>query len=137
MARKHFFCLFFLPWRPCLPFSLVDAAQPCCESPAQGDSRPSYPWTKYLQNKTPKCRLFLKIDQLRYLATGAYISEAPSPPRFLFGVVPQFCRFGIWSNTQCITLNMLSTQPNPLPPCYTLYIGGGGGGGGGGELERR
>jgi hypothetical protein len=27
----------------------------------------------------PKCRLFLKIDQLRYLAAGVYLSEAPSP----------------------------------------------------------
>jgi hypothetical protein len=37
-----------------------------------------------------------------YLAAGVYLSEAPSPPRFLFGVVKQFCRFGIWSHTQCI-----------------------------------
>jgi hypothetical protein len=25
----------------------------------------------------PNCRLFLKIDQLRYLAAGVYLSEAP------------------------------------------------------------
>ncbi len=32
-------------------------------------------------------RLFLEIDQQRYLAAGVYLSEVPSPPRFLFGVV--------------------------------------------------
>jgi hypothetical protein len=53
----------------------------------------------------PKCRLFL-LDLLRDLEAGVYLSEAPSPPRFLFGVVKQFCRFGI--------------SPPP-PPCYTLY----------------
>ncbi len=31
-----------------------------------------------------KCRLFLKIDQQRYLAAGVYLSEAPSSPRCLF-----------------------------------------------------
>jgi hypothetical protein len=47
--------------------------------------------------------------------------EAPSPPKFLVGVLKQFCRFGTWSNTQCIT-PVLSTQPDhPPPPCYTLY----------------
>jgi hypothetical protein len=29
------------------------------------------------------------------LAAGVYLSEAISPPRFLFGVVNQFCMFGI------------------------------------------
>ncbi len=51
----------------------------------------------------PNGRLFFKIDLQRDLAAGVYLSEAPSPPRFLFGVVKQFCRFGIWSNTQCVT----------------------------------
>jgi len=37
------------------------------------------------------------------IAVGVYLSEASSHPRFLFGVVKQFCRYGIWSNTQCIT----------------------------------
>jgi hypothetical protein len=55
------------------------------------------------------------------LVEGVYLSEAPSPPRFLFGVVKQFCRFGIWSNIQCKTpvYCMLSIQPDP--PLYTLY----------------
>ncbi len=34
-----------------------------------------------ISTKSPntKCRLFLKIDQLRYLAAGVYLSEAPDP----------------------------------------------------------
>jgi hypothetical protein len=37
-----------------------------------------------IKTPNPKCRLFLKIEQLRYLAAGVYLSEAPFPPRFLF-----------------------------------------------------
>ncbi len=34
-------------------------------------------WTNYLyRNQTLICRLFLKIDQKRYLAAGVYLSEA-------------------------------------------------------------
>jgi hypothetical protein len=48
------------------------------------------------------------------LAAGVYLSEASSPPRFLLGVVKQFCRFGIWSNTQCITpVDALHTTRSP------------------------
>ncbi len=54
------------------------------------------------------------------LVAGVHLSEAPSPPRFLFEVVKQFCGFGIWSNTKCIT-PILSTQPDPPPPPYKLY----------------
>ncbi len=50
--------------------------------------------------KPPKDGIFSKIGMERDLAAGVYLSEAPSPPRFLFGVVKQFCRFGIWSYTQ-------------------------------------
>ena len=32
-----------------------------------------------LKTPNPKCRLFLKIDQERYLAAGVYLSEAPDP----------------------------------------------------------
>jgi hypothetical protein len=50
--------------------------------------------------KTPNpTGLFLKIDVSRDLAAGVYLSEAPSPLRFLFEAVKQFGRFGIWSNT--------------------------------------
>ncbi len=38
-----------------------------------------------LKTPNPKCRLFLKIDQQRYLAAGVYLSEAPDPlppPRY-------------------------------------------------------
>jgi hypothetical protein len=40
-----------------------------------------------------KCRYPKKIDLLRDFAAGVYLSEAPSPPRFVFRVVKQFCRF--------------------------------------------
>jgi hypothetical protein len=45
---------------------------------------PRYPWTKKLIDSNPKRRLFLKIDLQRDLAAGVYLSEEPSPPRFLF-----------------------------------------------------
>jgi hypothetical protein len=40
-----------------------------------------------------KYRYLTKIDLERDCAAGVYLSEAPSPPRFLFGVVKQICRF--------------------------------------------
>ncbi len=33
-----------------------------------------------IKTPNPKCRLFLKIDQLGYLAAGVYLSEVPDPP---------------------------------------------------------
>ncbi len=39
----------------------------------------------------------------------------------MFGVVKQFCSFGIWSNTQCITpVDALHTTWSP--PLHTVYI---------------
>jgi hypothetical protein len=39
-----------------------------------------------IKTPNPKCRLFLQIDQYRYLAAGVYLSEAPDllppPPRY-------------------------------------------------------
>jgi hypothetical protein len=32
-----------------------------------------------IKTPNPKCRLFLKIYQYRYLAAGEYLSDAPSP----------------------------------------------------------
>jgi hypothetical protein len=85
---------------------------------------------------------FLKIDQKRYFAAGVYLYEAPFPPWFLFGVVKQFCRFGIWSNTQCIN-PVYALHTTRSPPRYTLYSIDcidlylfTQGRGGGGELER-
>ncbi len=46
-----------------------------------------------------KMSLSKKIYLYRDFAAGVYLSEAPSPPRFLFGVVKQFNRFWIWSDT--------------------------------------
>jgi hypothetical protein len=58
----------------------------------------------------PKGRLFLKLT-CKWIWRQVFICLRPRP-RFLFGMVKQFYRFGIWSNTQCRT---------PPPPCYTLY----------------
>jgi hypothetical protein len=74
-----------------------------------------------LKTPNPKCRLFLKIEG--YLAACVYLSEAPSPPRFLLGVVKQFCRFLIRSNTQCITLvDALHTTWSPPSLLHTVYL---------------
>jgi hypothetical protein len=55
--------------------------------------------------------VFLKIDLLRDLAAGVYMSEAPSPPRFLLGV------FGVYTMyNSCIC-----SPQTPIPPHYTLY----------------
>jgi hypothetical protein len=53
-----------------------------------------------------------KIYQLSDFAAGVYLSEAPSPPMFLFGVVLQFRQ------------NMVSnrTQHPPPPPSHTLSV---------------
>jgi hypothetical protein len=55
---------------------------------------------------------------VKYLVEGGYLSEAPSTSKLLFGVVKQFCMFGIWSNTQCITpeyaLHITQSPPSPL-----------------------
>jgi hypothetical protein len=41
---------------------------------------------KYLDFEA-KCRHLKKLTMKRDFAAGVYLSEAPSPPRFLFGVV--------------------------------------------------
>jgi hypothetical protein len=72
-----------------------------------------------IKTPNPKCRLFLKMYQQRYLAAGVYLSEAPSPLRFSLGVVRQACRFGIWSNTgACIC----STYFQSFSTTFTLTI---------------
>ncbi len=67
------------------------------------------------------------------MAAGVYLSEAHSPPRFLFGEVQQFCRFEIWPNTQCITpVYALHITQSPHPSvthCIECIDTGGGGGG--------
>ncbi len=44
-----------------------------------------------------KCRHW----PVKGLCAGVYLSEGPSRPRFLFEMVQQFCRFWIWSDTEC------------------------------------
>jgi hypothetical protein len=48
-----------------------------------------------VKTSNPKGHIFLKIYLQRDLVEGVYLFEAPSPPTFLFGVVKQFCGFGI------------------------------------------
>ncbi len=93
--------------------------------------------TKKLIDSNPKCRLFLKIDLKRDMAAGVYLSEAPSPPRFWFGVVKQFCRFRILSNTQCLSpAYALHTTRSPSPNTYCTYSHKEGGEGGGEPVRR-
>jgi hypothetical protein len=74
-----------------------------------------------LKTPNPNCRLFFKIYLERDLAACVYKPDAPSPPRFLFGVVKQFCRFGIWSNTQQITpVDALNTTRSPHLLLHTV-----------------
>ncbi len=42
--------------------------------------------------------------------------RAPSPPRFMFGAVLQFCRFWMWSDTECTIPVEYGIQQNPIPP---------------------
>ncbi len=66
----------------------------------------------------------------------------------LFGMVKQFCRFWIWSETECKTPAEYGTQHNSTPPppppnptffflFFYFFFGRGGGGGGGGQREDR
>ncbi len=76
-----------------------------------------------IKTPNPEGLLLLKIYLHRDLAAGVYLSDAASPPRFLFGVVQKSNFVG--SDSGHIKWSyMLSTQPDPIPPpptCYTLY----------------
>ncbi len=64
-----------------------------------------------IKTKISKCRLFLKIDFIKGPDARCLLFICPP------GVVMQFCRFGIWSNTQCITpVDALHTTQSPSPP---------------------
>jgi hypothetical protein len=57
----------------------------------------------------------------RYLVAGVYQSETPSSPRFLFGVVMQVCRLGIWSITQMYNSCVCSKYNHiPQPPLHIV-----------------
>jgi hypothetical protein len=47
-----------------------------------------------MKTPKPKCRLFLKSDQLRHLVSGVYLSEVPDPlpPTFytLYEYIPLY-----------------------------------------------
>ncbi len=95
------------------------------------------PYKDYrLIESNAKCR-HLKSDLERDFAAGMYLSEASFPPRYCLRVVEQFCRFWIWSDTECETPcriwppTWLNT-PHFLPATHCLFIlyfdrmGGGG-----------
>ncbi len=61
---------------------------------------------------------------------------------FLFGVMKQFCRFWIWSETECKTAEYGPQYISPPPPpqkshTVCIYCTLGRGGGGGGRREER
>jgi len=90
---------------------------------------------KSKKTPNPKCRLFLKIDQYWYLAAGVYLSEAPYPPRFLFGVVKQFyegSEFGtVYYSCICSPHNPIPSRPvSHCQECIDLYLFTKGKGGG-------
>jgi hypothetical protein len=69
-----------------------------------------------------KCRN-LKQFICKDFAAGAFLSEAPSPPRFLFGEVEQFCRFWIWLDSECLTPAEWSQKKlNTPPPNHTMSV---------------
>jgi hypothetical protein len=101
----------------------------------------------------------VKTERLKFeskmpitFAVGVYLSEVPTPPRFLFGVVKQFLGSESGQTHSVILLqNMVSdtTQHprSPPPPqplsathclyCIYLYFNTGQGRGGGGLIKRR
>ncbi len=71
------------------------------------------------KTQNPKGRLFYKIDLLRDLAAGVYLSEAHCPPWFMFGVLKEFCRFGTGQiHCACSVDALHTTQPDPIPPAH-------------------
>ncbi len=71
-----------------------------------------------------KCRhLKLIIDLKRDFAEGVYLSEAPSPPRFLFGdlKVLNLVRYRVLNSSRIWSPTRLNI-PQPLPATHFLYI---------------
>jgi hypothetical protein len=75
-------------------------------------------------------QLSKKVDLYRDFAAGFLLSEDPSPPRFLFGVVAlnlvrnrviNSCR--IWSLTQLNTPHPTPSQPHTVCIFCTLTLG--------------
>jgi hypothetical protein len=93
----------------------------------------------YLSNLSPSIPILLLMDQISIKTANwrkVFIYLRPPPLIGFFGVVKQFCRFGIWSNTQCITPEYALHITPPPPVTHCLYIpvlihtgkwGGGGG----------
>ncbi len=93
--------------------------------------------TQKAQNDRQQCQMSLskKLTCYRDFVAGAYLSEAPSPTRFLFGVLKQFCRLERVELLQNMVSNGTPPTPSqPLTVCMTL---GRGGGEGVGEVNHR
>jgi hypothetical protein len=73
-----------------------------------------------IKTPKPKCRLFFKIDQERYLAAGLYLSEVSPLLGFLFGVVKQFRRFGMVTYRIITHVYALHTTRFP-PPLFNPH----------------
>ncbi len=71
--------------------------------------------------------LSIKIDLQRDFPTGVYLSEAPSPPRFLFGsgkvilLVLNLVRNRVLNSWRIWSPAQLNT-PYPLPTTHCLHI---------------
>jgi hypothetical protein len=72
------------------------------------------------------------VNEVRRLGMDKGTLKTPIPKcrlywSFLFGVMNQFCRFSIWSETECKTPAEYGLQHNSTPPTathclYLLYI---------------
>ncbi len=65
---------------------------------------------------------FLKNLPVKALGGRCLSICGPLPPRFLFGMVKQFCRFGIWSNTQCNTSPVYALH-RTRSPTHCIVLG--------------
>jgi hypothetical protein len=85
-----------------------------------------------------------KFDLKRDFTAGVHLFKAPSPPRVLFGVVKQFCKFYETGQKQSVKLlqnmdsNTTQYPPPPMPPpSHTLSVYIYEGGKGVGEVNQR
>ncbi len=65
----------------------------CSQQPSGDASQGVEPKKDKTHRRQSKMSSSKKIDLSRDFAAAIYLCEAPSPPRFVFGVVEKFCRF--------------------------------------------
>ncbi len=111
-SSHSLFLLFLMSVRICIttPHLTTRLRKSACHGPnIFKDTKPN-----------PKFRLFLRLTSKGILGDRCLSVWGPLPPRILFWVVKQFCRFRIWSNTHCIPLVYAFHTTRSPPPCYTL-----------------